>query len=228
MTDAGTSVAVLVVEDHELLAQTLRAALDAEGIVTDSVAPDSHGAILGAVEHHRPRVVLLDLELGPPVGDGTALIEPIAALGSEVLVVTGTTDRARVAGAVEAGAAGYRLKSVPFESLLAAVRDLLAGRAVLGDVERFELVALLRRRRTDEQARLAPFERLSPREQQVLRELAEGRSVESIARERRVSEATVRTQVRGILTKLGVGTQLAAVARARSTGWLGPPTTPAG
>ncbi len=218
--DPRSAVSVLVVEDHELLAETLRVALGSEGLRTELVAPASAQSVIAAVAQARPDLVLLDLDLGPPVRDGTVLVDRIVALGSTVLVVTGVTDRARVAAAVEAGAVGYLLKSAPFDRLLTVVREALAGRPVLGDAERFELLALLRRRRDGERASRAPFDRLSPREQQVLRELADGHSVEQIARRWVVSQSTVRTQVRGILTKLDVSTQLAAVALARTTGWL--------
>jgi DNA-binding NarL/FixJ family response regulator len=211
---------VLLVEDHELLAQTLKVALASEGIATELVAPTSAQAVLSVVDKRRPSLVLLDLELGSPIGDGGALVRPIVTLGSAVLVVTGVTDLTRVAAAVEAGAVGYVAKSAPFDHLLEVIRESLAGRPVLAEAERFELLALLRRRRAGDETRLAPFRRLTPREKQVLRALAEGHSVEAIAQRWVVSSATVRTQVRGILTKLDVGTQLAAVARARQSGWL--------
>ncbi len=214
---------VVIVEDHALLAQTLVQALAAEGVATVAAAPRSAAAVLAVVEEARPELVLLDLELGPTVGDGVALIGPVLALGCRVLVVTGSTRRARVAAAVEAGAVGYVLKSAPFDELLATVAAARAGRPVLDEADRFDLLTLLRRERAGARARREPFERLSPREGAVLRALAEGRPVEDIARARRVSSATVRSQVRGILTKLGVSSQLAAVAVARSSGWLDEP-----
>ncbi len=213
-------VSVLLVEDHELLAQTLQVALASAGVATEVVALTSAQAVLTVVERLRPTLVLLDLELGEPIGDGAALVPPIVALGSSVLVVTGVTDLTRVAAAVEAGAVGYIAKSLPFTRLLAVVQEALAGRPVLAEAQRRELFTLLRRRRADSEQLRAPFDRLTPREEQVLRALAEGHSVESIAEQWVVSKATVRTQVRGILTKLDVGTQLAAVARARQAGWL--------
>jgi DNA-binding NarL/FixJ family response regulator len=71
-----------------------------------------------------------------------------------------------------------------------------------------------------------PFDRLTTREQQVLRALADGRSVTQIATEWFVSESTVRSQVRGVLTKLGAGSQLEAVAQALKAGWLTPTDPP--
>ncbi len=214
------AVSVLLVEDHELLAQTLQVAMASAGIPTELVALTSAQAVLTTVEQVRPSLVLLDLELGEPVGDGGALVRPMVELGSAVLVVTGVTDLARVAAAVEAGAVGYVAKSLPFERLLEVVREALSGRPVLAEAERSELLALLRRRRAEETQLRAPFDRLTPREKQVLRAIAEGHNVEAIAERWVVSRSTVRTQVRGILTKLDVSTQIAAVARARQAGWL--------
>jgi DNA-binding NarL/FixJ family response regulator len=218
--EPGAPASVLVVDDHELLAHTIRVALSGEGVEAVLAPPVSVPRVLAAVERVRPRLVLLDLDLGPPIGDGGTLVAPLVRLGSRVLVVTGVSDRTRVAAAVESGAVGWVPKAAPFPRLLEVVREALAGRPVLSEPERFELLALLRRRRADELTRREPFERLTPREQQVLRQLAEGRTVDAIAREGRVSPSTVRTQVRGILTKLGVRTQLAAVAQARAAGWI--------
>ena len=220
MTTVTRSVSVLVVEDHELLAETLRLALSEEGIPAATVAPTSTADVLAAAGHLHPGVVLLDLDLGEPIGDGSALVQPLVELDSAVLVLTGITEHTRVAVALEAGAVGWLSKTAPFDRFLAVVLDALAGRPVLGDAERFELLALLRRRRAGERRRHAPFMRLSPREQQVLLELADGHGVAAIARRHHVAEATVRTQVRGVLTKLGVRNQLEAVALARDAGWL--------
>jgi DNA-binding NarL/FixJ family response regulator len=81
------------------------------------------------------------------------------------------------------------------------------------------MLAALRRHRSFVTEQTAPFEQLSLREKDVLRELIAGKSVEMIARDWVVSIATVRTQVRGVLTKLGVNSQLAAVAKAGAAGW---------
>jgi two-component system nitrate/nitrite response regulator NarL len=90
----------------------------------------------------------------------------------------------------------------------------------MGRLEREEMLDELRRHRAERSDRLAPFERLSPKEASVLLALAEGRSAEAIARASFVSLPTVRTQIRGILVKLGVSSQLAAVGMALERGWL--------
>jgi DNA-binding NarL/FixJ family response regulator len=210
---------VLIVEDHTLLAQSLSLALRAEGFAVEIAALTDRAQLLAEVSADAPALVLLDLELGE-LGDGTELVAPLVAAGSRVLVVTGTVDRDRVAATVEAGAVGFVNKSAPFDVLLGLVMRAAAGDAVLDPAERADLLVELRRRRA-EQARLtAPLQRLSERERHVLVGLGEGKSVDTIARESFVSEATVRTQVRAVLTKLDVSSQLAAVAKARRAGWL--------
>ncbi len=215
-----TGAPVLIVEDHELLAQSLGLALDAEGFrVTVALLTDP-AELMARVAADPPALVLLDLDLGERFGDGTRLIPELLATGTRVLVVTGVTDRTRVAAAVEAGAIGYLPKSQPFDDLLDTIRAAVAGEPVLSDAERHDLLAGLRRWRAADRETRKPFERLTPRESQVLAALGNGQSVDTIAKEWVVSEATVRTQVRGVLTKLGVNSQLAAVAMARHAGWL--------
>lgn len=210
---------IFIVEDHMLLAQSLRVALSAEShdvVVAPLTDPD---AVLDAARDAQPDIVLLDLDLGGAIGDGRTLVEPLAQLGGHVIVVTGATDRPRLAECVEAGAAGFVSKADGFDALMSAVRSAASERALLSDAQRFELMAELRSRRADDQQRLAAFNALTPREQEVLVALMEGKSAETIATESFVSEATVRSQVRAILRKLGVNSQLAAVAAARRAGW---------
>lgn len=208
-----------IVEDHVLLSQSVAIALRAEGLVV--VAADTAGEpeLLRSLEPDASMLVLLDLDLDEPLVDGGRLIRPLRDRKASVLVVTGSHDRMRIAAAVEAGALGWVGKDQPFSDLLAAIMRAAAGDPVLGDGEREELLAQLRRHRTAERRRLEPFESLTSREQQVLEELAAGKSVERIATDWFVSEATVRSQVRAVLTKLGVRSQLAAVAKAREAGW---------
>lgn len=210
---------IVMVEDHALLAETLSLALRVEGVEV-VVAPltDADG-IEQAVAAAAPCLVMLDLDLGP-IGDGVALIPRFTALGCNVLVVTGDRNRVRLGEALAAGASGFVTKDQPFDVLVETARRASTGNRLLDDNERQELLAELRRARAELDRRRAPFESLTPRERDVLDDLAEGKSVESIATASYVSTATVRTQVRGILTKLDVGSQLAAVAKARRAGWL--------
>lgn len=216
--NATSSIRVMVIEDHGLLAQSLKLALTAEGMVV-SVPPLDHAEILAMAEREEPQVVLLDLDLGPLGGDGSALIEPLALNGARVIVVSGVTDRVRLAGCLESGAHGLLSKEVPLDHLVDAVRRSVAGNGVLAPGERDTLLAELRRTRDARRKELAPFEALTPRERAVLSAVVDGQSAAEIAKAAFVSEATVRTQIRGVLTKLGVTSQLAAVALAIRIGW---------
>jgi DNA-binding NarL/FixJ family response regulator len=213
---------VLIVEDHELLAQALQVALEAEGLRVE-VAPFSPDVdVLDAAARVQPSVVLLDLDLGPGRETGEAFVPGLVSLGAAVVVVTGSSDDLRLGTTLELGASGVLPKSTPFPELLDAVLSAAAGRPVMSDAARQDLLARARRTRREVRDRLAPFGRLTPRESEVLGLLMQGCNAESIAAHFVVSEATVRSQIRGVLTKLDVGSQLAAVAEAFRVGWSAP------
>ena len=215
-------VTVLIVEDHALLAQTLVIALYAEGCRALVAELSGAATLLQQVRTLRPDVILLDLDLGD-LGDGVDLVQPLTERGARVLVVSGTTDRLRLAETVERGAVGFLSKTVPFEELLATVLDVVAQRPVLSTARRYELMAELRSARAARTKALAPFKSLTSREQAVLAGLAQGRRAEMIAAAAFLSEATVRSQIRSVLAKLGVNSQLEAVALAWTVGWFAAP-----
>jgi DNA-binding NarL/FixJ family response regulator len=222
------TLCALIVDDHGVLADGLAMALTAEGLPARVHVPSSAEGVLAAVEAEGPVLVLLDLDLGLERGSGVDLVAPLRELGPCVLVLTGSSDRLVHARCVEAGAAGVASKAEPFDRLLDAVRRAARGETAIGRLEREELLDELRRSRAERSERLAPFARLTPKEASVLRALAEGRSADAIARASFVSLPTVRTQIRGVLVKLGVSSQLAAVAMAVERGWLdeaGPPSS---
>ena len=163
-------------------------------------------------------LVLLDLDLGRG-SDGLALVAPLCAEGARVLVVSGTTHRAALGAAVESGAVGWVGKSAPFGDLVAAVRRAAEGRTVVDSAARAPLLDELARHRQRARDNASALARLSPRETDVLAELVLGRTATQIAADHVVSVATVRTQIRAVLTKLGVSSQLAAAALARSAGF---------
>jgi two-component system, NarL family, nitrate/nitrite response regulator NarL len=213
---------VLIVEDHELLSQSLRFALQADGFdVHEATALDAE-AILKAAADTDPDVVLLDLDIGGSIGMSLSLIGPLQDGGAHVVMLTGITDRVRIAECIEAGAIGIISKSEPFERLVDAVTEAVELGTLLTPGQRDALMAELRQQRADERKRLEAFERLSQREAQVLGALMDGRSAEQIAADWVVSVATVRSQIRAVLMKLGVNSQLGAVALARKAGWQPP------
>ena len=97
--------------------------------------------------------------------------------------------------------------------------DAAMGRTVLQPASRDALLAVVRSQREESERRLAPFRSLTSREQAVLAALMDGKMAEVIAKEHNVSVATIRTQIRAVLQKLGVKSQLAAVALAIRAEW---------
>lgn len=211
--------AVAIVEDHQLLAETLTLGLSTRGVEACIVAVTDLDTMLAQLVELRPSLVLLDLDLGA-VGDSTPLIEPLVRDGIRVLILTGSSDRARVAHALELGALGYQFKSAGFDVLIERTTRALTASGPLDAPERSAMLSELASARAVHQRAMAPYDQLTPREQATLRALDEGRSVQQIARDWTVSEATVRSHVRGVLDKTDSPSQLAAVAAARRCGWF--------
>jgi DNA-binding NarL/FixJ family response regulator len=223
-----TGTPVLLVDDHSLFAQAVEIGLRAAGIPARRVEPRSSAEITAACSAAAPATVLLDLRLGTgadgvPI-DGLDLVGPITASGCRVVVVTGESGDDTWGTAVGRGALTVLPKDTELETLVHVLTAVREGRPVLDEGRRQDLLAAARRMRADAEARLAPFRSLSPREDEVLCSMAAGMPAAAIAAAAYVSEATVRTQIRAVLTKLGVSSQLQAVALARRAGWLDRPS----
>ncbi|MDQ1356179.1 MAG: two-component system, NarL family, nitrate/nitrite response regulator NarL [Acidimicrobiaceae bacterium] len=210
---------LLIVEDHELLATSLAFALRQQGLDVETVAGPTVDVVVGTVRRLAPVLVLLDLDLGPPLGSGLNLVQPLMAAGGQVIMMTGVVERARLGACIEAGAVGIVSKTAGFDELVGAIRRAVAGEDVLTTHQRHIFLGELQAGRLADEKRRAPFATLSPREQAVLARLVSGESADTIAHLSYVSLATIRTQIRSILTKLGVKSQLEAVALARQAGW---------
>lgn len=207
---------VLIVDDHELIATTLEMALRSTGLNAERCRARLPCDIVDEAGRHPAGLTLLDLDLGwDPDGrriDGELLVPVLVEQGWQVVVVSGTIDRVRLGGALAAGALACLPKRAPFHHLLVAVRRALLGQSAMDPVQRQAFVDLFHEQdqvRRDVAFKLA---RLSQREREVLAEIANGLRAQAVAKKYVVSLATVRTQIRGILTKLEVGSQLEAVA----------------
>ena len=218
-------VRVVIVDDHVSIAEALELALSVEGYDVRRVAvpdaPASPATLVSAIARLRPTVVLLNLDLGP-FGDGAPLVAPLAKRGVLVVVLTGQTDRARWGEVLAQGARIVLSKSQPLNDLLATVRRINQGLPVLDRLERDELVDAWLERRNRHGLVHDRIGLLTSREREVLGELMRGHPVREIAARGVVSEATVRTQVKSILGKLEVSSQLAAVGLAHRVGWRAP------
>jgi DNA-binding NarL/FixJ family response regulator len=217
---------ILIVEDHTLFAESLELVLSVEGYDVRRIPVPDHanspGTLLSSLVRLRPRVVLLDLDLGP-FGDGIRLIAPLARVGINVVVVTASTDRARWGEAIRCGARTVLSKGQPLSSILATARRINEGQPVMTYEEREDLLRVWHQQRSELQETTSRLALLTARESQVLGHLMQGNTVHDIATVSVVSEATVRTQVKSILAKLEVSSQLAAVGLAHQVGWR-PPT----
>jgi len=220
-----SDVRVVIVEDHALFAEALELALTLEQYDVHRLPSEQDGTstshLLLAAARIRPHVVLLDLDLGR-LGDGTRLVTPLSRIGAKVLVVTASTDRALWGECLLAGARQVLLKTRPLTEVLATVRRLSLGLQVISPQEREELVRAFHEGRGEQQLLRRRLELLTAREAQVLAHLMDGHPVREIALLSVVSEATVRTQVKSILAKLDVSSQLTAVGMAHRAGWRPP------
>jgi DNA-binding NarL/FixJ family response regulator len=216
---------VTVVDDHALFADALVIALRSQSVDARSVIPElptTTFPLLGrTIVSTRPHLVLLDLDLGV-VGDTMRLLTTLASAHRSVIVVTGSADRARRGEALTKGARAVISKSAPFTQIVDAVERQRRGLPVMSRSERDELVACYHEATEAHRELRAKFSRMTRREAEVLGQLMAGKQVMDIARSRVVSESTVRTQVKAILDKLQVGSQLTAVGLAHQLGWTPP------
>jgi DNA-binding NarL/FixJ family response regulator len=209
---------VLIVEDQRLVGQFLERALALAGHRAELVTGPTAEAIIDRCRQRRPDVVILDLDLGA-IGRSVRLIPSLVETGARVMMLTGNLDPAALGECLATGASDVVTKDQPFDEVLEHLRQVFEGGDALGVCRRQALVEEWRTQEAIEARRTAPFDALSRSEQAVLAALIDGCSLEAIAAARFVSLATVRSQVRAILTKLGVNSQLAAVAAARRAGW---------
>ncbi|WP_290055851.1 response regulator transcription factor [Amycolatopsis solani] len=210
--DEPDPVRVLVVEDHDMVAEALQQALDrADGITVVGRARSRAEAVADAREH-RPDVVLLDRRLSD--GDALGVIADLAAGGARVLVLTGDATPAIAAQVAQAGGAGLLLKSSRLGALESAVRDVAAG----GVVFEPELLPGVFDRLTGRVPAVGTA--LTARERETLDLLGEGATTDEIALRLGVSRNTTRNHVQRVLEKLGARSKLEAVAVARREGLI--------
>jgi len=206
-------IRVLVVDDHPVVRQGLRTFLDLQGDL-EVVGESADGmSCVDDAERLRPDVILLDLRM--PGADGVAALHGLRETGNpaKVLVITSFTEPSAVLPAVRAGASGYVYKDIDPPALAAAIRSVHAGHVLLHpDVARLLASGDTRPTGAD----------LTAREQEVLVEVARGRSNREIARALSLSEKTVKTHVSAILGKLGVQDRTQAALHAVRSGLVRP------
>lgn len=208
---------VRILDDHQLvadtLAKTLRAAAFDARTLPHTPGPELLAVLAGAT---RTGLVLLDLELGRDTSgqrvDTAALVGLIRRSNWRVLALADDTTPERIGATLAAGASGVIQKAASLSSLLDAIGAVIAGRPVNPADTRHHLLEAYRRHKHEHDRLLAGFAALTPREREVLHLLAAGRRAQAIAAHHLVSLGTVRAHIRSVLTKLGVRSQIEAVA----------------
>ncbi|MFD7337100.1 response regulator [Streptomyces violascens] len=202
MTDP---VRILLCDDHAVVRAGLLALIGSEPDIEVAGEAGSGEEAVAAAARLKPDVVLMDLQLGPGI-DGVEATRRIAATGVHVLVLTTYDTDADITRAIAAGATGYLLKAERPEELFAAIRAASEGRTTLSPPVASRVM---------NQLRGASGPTLTPRELDILAQLANGLGNREIARALFISEATVKTHLGRIYDKLGVDTRAGAVSVAK-------------
>jgi DNA-binding NarL/FixJ family response regulator len=195
-------ITVLLADDHEVVREGLRLALlRSPHIRVVGEAPDGETAV-SLTERRLPDVIVMDLRM--PGMDGIEATEEIMRRVPEakVLIFTAYSERALLQRGLESGAKGYILKEAPHETLLRAIEKVAVGETFVDPA----LMSALT------QARGGSTDVLTAREREILQLLADGMSNADVAAQLFISQETVKSHVRHILTKLEADTRTQAVA----------------
>jgi DNA-binding NarL/FixJ family response regulator len=213
---------VVVADDQELVRAGFCVILEAAGFTVAGEAADGAAAVALAASE-RPDVVLMDVRM--PVMDGLEATRLITAAGPgapKVVILTTFDLDDYVYEALRSGASGFLLKDAPRADLVAAVRVAAAGDALLAPSVTRRLIEAFARRPASVAPAPSRLASLTPRERDILLQVARGRSNTEIARELVVTEATVKTHVGHLLAKLGLRDRVQAVILAYETGAITP------
>ena len=204
---------VLIVEDHRVVAEGLAALINDQADMSVVGNVGTVAECVAAATELNPDVVLLDFRLPDGMGpDAAAAIRSIRPASKMIFLTREDTEAARFA-AVQSGASAFLHKSRAAAEVVAAIRDVARGKMLITPRT---IATLLAKRKAIE----AQLERLTPREKEVLRLMAEGFPSRAIAAELGISYTTVRTHIRGLGSKLAVHSKLEAVVKARELGLI--------
>lgn len=221
-------IRVLLADDHAMVRSGFAMVLGAEDdMVVVAQAADGAEA-LALVEEHRPDVVLMDVQM--PRMDGIEATRRVVAEGLAKVVILTTFDRDDyLFAALQAGASGFLLKNAGPEQMLEAVRAAADGHALLAPEVTLRVIAAMAQAPAtgavpaSERVEPADLRHLTSREREVLVLLGGGLSNAEIAAELVVGEATVKTHVSGVLSKLHLRDRVQAVVYAYEAGLVGSP-----
>ena len=208
---------VMLVDDHEIVRQGLRALFEAEDDIEVVAEADSGSSAVSLASAHQPDVIVMDVRM--PEGSG---VEACRAIRDErpdakVIMLTSFSDDEALFNSIMAGAAGFVLKQIRGRDLLDAIRTVGEGKSLLDPDVTNRVLERLRKAKFDEKdPKLA---RLSPQEERILDMIGEGLTNREIAERIHLSDKTVKNYVSTILQKLEVARRAEAasyVARAKA------------
>jgi DNA-binding NarL/FixJ family response regulator len=197
-------ITCLIADDHPAVVEAVADVLAENGIEVAGRARDGREAI-EQIEETKPQVALLDLRMPSLSGIEVARLLTRSATDTAVILYTAFGDRALLTEAMDAGARGFVLKEAPLAEVVRAVELVAAGRTYVDPV----LAGVL-----SSSAATEKMSKLTQRERDVLRLLADGLSNEEIGKALFISPETVRTHVRKAMAKLDADTRTQAVATA--------------
>jgi DNA-binding NarL/FixJ family response regulator len=219
------TVRVLIADDQSLVRAGFRLVLENhDDIEVVGEASNGHEALHGTARLD-PEVVLMDIRM--PELDGIAATREITARhAARVLVLTTYDLDEYVYDALQAGASGFLLKDTPPEQLVAGIRAVAGGEALLAPTVTRRLIEEFARIGPAQRTRPAALDDLTPRETEVLRLLARGMSNAEIAESLVLSDTTIKTHVTHVLGKLGLRDRVQAVVLAYESGLVTPGRLP--
>jgi DNA-binding NarL/FixJ family response regulator len=215
------TISILIADDQRLVRAGFRVILGSEPDMTVVGEAGDGNEAIELAKHLAPTVVLMDIRM--PNLDGLAAArEVLATTDCRVLMLTTFDSDEYVYSALRAGASGFLLKDAPAEQLIGAVRSVAAGDALIDPAITRRLIHQFVDATRPKTAEPDQVSTLTPRELDVLRLVAQGKSNAEIAADLVVEESTVKTHVARILMKLGLRDRVQAVVLAYESGFITP------
>jgi DNA-binding NarL/FixJ family response regulator len=209
---------VVIADDQPLMRAGFKAVLEATGSIEVVAEAGTGEEAVRAATEHAPDVVLMDIRM--PGMDGIEATRRLPRQRVLILTTFGLDDY--IIDALRAGASGFLLKDAPTDEVVAAVRAVAAGDAVLAPAVTRQLLDQVGRRLPAAVSRTSADVELTEREREVLSMLAAGMSNSEISEALWLSEATVKTHVSNLLGKLELRDRVQAVIYAYETGLIAP------
>ncbi len=204
---------ILMIDDHALFRVGLEGLLERRGIeVVAAVADGEEG--LRLANELAPDIILLDMRMPTMGGLEVLRLLRAADVRTPIVMLTTSTDERDLVESLRGGAQGYLLKDMEPDELVSALRDIMAGKTVVARDMTEVLAKIVQGGSMFANRAVTPFAELTPREREILCQLAEGLSNKLIGRQLGISEGTVKLHVKAILRKLGVHSRVGAAVMA--------------